>query len=116
MDQYSPVIALLGAVALCILLGVGQVGAEEVREIGNRRQLFLDDWIIAETEHVQREQGEVVKHPGNPILRRDRPWDAGRADLYGSAVCDPEHQRIQLFYAANNVFKGHEDRLAYAPA
>ena len=112
MDQYSPVIALLGAVALCLLLAIAE--AEDVRDIGNRRQLFLDDWIVAETEHVQREQGEVLKHPGNPILRRDRPWDAGRADLYGSAVCDPEHQRIQLFYAANNVFKGHEDRLAYA--
>jgi hypothetical protein len=79
-----------------------------------RRQLFLDDWLIAETDNVQLEPGTVTKHPGNPIIRRDKPWDASRTDLYGSAVYDPEHKRIQLFYSANNVPNGHEDRLAYA--
>ena len=79
-----------------------------------KRQLFLDDGIVARTSHVTKVQGQVVKHPDNPVIHRDKPWDKGRADLYGSAVYDPEHERIQLFYSANNVFTGHEDRLAYA--
>ena len=79
-----------------------------------RRQLFLDDWLIAKTSDVRREPGVVRKHPGNPIIRRDKPWDASRTDLYGSAVYDPIHKRLQLFYSANNVPNGHEDRLAYA--
>jgi hypothetical protein len=78
------------------------------------RQLFLDDEIVASSRFVIKVQGQVVKNPDNPVIRRDKPWDRGRTDLYGSAVYDPEHERIQLFYSANNVFKGHEDRLAYA--
>ncbi|MBN1341409.1 MAG: hypothetical protein JXQ73_01950 [Phycisphaerae bacterium] len=70
--------------------------------------------MIAETSNVRREPGLVKKHPGNPIIRRDKPWDASRADLYGSAVWDPVHRRLQVFYSANNVPNGHEDRLAYA--
>ncbi|MCP4641934.1 MAG: glycoside hydrolase family 43 protein [bacterium] len=79
-----------------------------------QRQLFLDDWVIAETVNVQREPGAVTKHPDNPVIRRDKPWDASRTDLYGSVVHDVENDRLQLFYSANNVPNGHEDRLGYA--
>ena len=100
------------------VLGVLTTGeAEEgpVRDIRTaERQLFVDDWIVAEMANMQREQGVPRKHPGNPVIKRDKPWDMGRADLYGSAVYDPDSGKIQLFYAANNVFRGHEDRLAYA--
>ena len=89
--------------------------AEAVRDIRDgARQLFLDDWLIANATNVERVQGSPSKHPNNPIIRRDKPWDRGRADLYGNAVYDPENDRIQLFYAANSAFEGHEDRLAYA--
>ncbi len=93
----------------------GAPAEQTVRDVrGATRQLFLDDWIVAEAINIEKVQGTVVKHPANPIIRRDKPWDKSRADLYGSAVYDPQHQRIQLFYAANNVSNGHEDRLAYA--
>lgn len=95
-------------------LAYGQDSPDVYELIHGVRQLFLDDEIVASSNHVKKVQGQVVKHPDNPVILRDKPWDKGRADLYGSAVYDPEHQRIQLFYSANNVFKGHEDRLAYA--
>jgi len=81
-------------------------------EIGTRHQLFLDDEVIDRMEGLQRVQGEPVKHPGNPVLRRDKPWEAARCELYGSAVWDPERQRIQLFYAA--MLRPYEIRMAYA--
>ena len=81
---------------------------------GGQRQLFLDDWLVAESANVQRVPGMVEKHAGNPVIRRDKPWDASRCDLYGNVVYDAEHNRLQLFYSANNVPNGHEDRLAYA--
>ncbi len=92
-----------------------RAGEPAVRDIGGGvRQMFLDDWICAQTTGVERRQGRPMKRSDNPILRRDKPWDASRCDLYGSAVLDPGQKRIQLFYAANNAFDGHEDRLAYA--
>ncbi|MFV1967821.1 MAG: hypothetical protein ACC628_20515 [Pirellulaceae bacterium] len=89
--------------------------AVPTRDIAHgRRQLFLDDQLIAKTVNVTKVPGAIVKHRNNPIVRRDKPWDASRCDLYGSAIDDRKNQRIQLFYAANNVPNGHEDRLAYA--
>ena len=105
-------------VANTCLIGVPRAACQDtepVRDISDgSRQLFLDDWLVASATNIERVQGSPTKHPDNPIIRRDKPWDQGRADLYGNGVYDPENERIQLFYAANNVFEGHEDRLAYA--
>jgi hypothetical protein len=80
--------------------------------IGTRRQLFLDDWVIEETRNIQRGQETPVKHPGNPIIRRDKPWEAARCELYGSAVWDPDHERLQLFYSA--MHHPYDTKMAYA--
>jgi hypothetical protein len=98
------------------LFGVAFAWAGEpaVRTIGGERQLFLDDWIIAQTANVVRQPGEVVKCVGNPIIKRDKAWDAGRCDIYGSAVYDPTANQLQVFYSAVSLSNGHDDRLAYA--
>ncbi|MCX6621827.1 MAG: hypothetical protein NTY38_12280, partial [Acidobacteria bacterium] len=76
----------------------GRTIAELPRRIGHQRQLFVDDWMIEQTGNLRREPGRPVKHPGNPVLRRSRPWDAARCDLYGNAVFDPEARVLQMFY------------------
>jgi hypothetical protein len=68
------------------------------RRIGNRRQLFLDDWMIESSENLRREPGKPVKHPANPVLRPSMPWDAARVDLYGNAVWDSRAKLLRLFY------------------
>lgn len=116
MMRIHPVMATAIAAAWhCTIVSYAGPAEKSVRDIRNGvRQLFLDDWIVAEANGVERRQGQAVKRPDNPIIKRDKPWDAARCDLYGSAVLDPPHNRVQLFYAANNVSTGHEDRLAYA--
>ncbi|MBN2290813.1 MAG: exo-alpha-sialidase [Pirellulales bacterium] len=105
--------SLLSFILLLAMPAVAS-GKEPFDIRNGNRQLFLDDAIIEKSENVRLEQGEVVKRPDNPILRRDKPWDATRCDLYGSVVYDRDKKVIQLFYSANNVSNGHEDRLAYA--
>ncbi len=106
--------ALLGA-ANWIDAAAPAAAKEPTRDIRHgTRQLLLDDWVISRTSRLTKEIGKAIKNTNNPLIRRDQPWDRARADLYGSAVYDPVHERIQLFYAANNVPNGHEDRLAYA--
>lgn len=103
---------------LFLAVGISQAhAAGDGRSVAiqpGQRQLFLDDWVVAESANVQLEPGRVEKHPENPVIRRDKPWDASRTDLYGSVVYDAANHRLQLFYSANNVSNGHEDRLAYA--
>ena len=102
--------------------------SEDIKNVGTRKQLFLDDEIIETrrwvtpragksapllvetdeetearvaseksqgtdvsmgipghvlvgTQHVYRTQHEPVKHPDNPIVRRDRPWEGASDDL-----------------------------------
>jgi len=111
------------AIRICVFLGAVAVAPNLFGEATNpkhldlrdgHRQLFLDDLLLEKVENVHKEPGKVTKNPDNPVIKRDKPWDASRTDLYGSVVYDPENQRLQLFYSANNVPNGHEDRLAYA--
>jgi hypothetical protein len=88
-------------------------------KIGSQRQLFVDDWIVDQTQNIQRQPAEVVKNPGNPILKRDKPWDQGRCDIYGSGVFNPITKQLQVFYSAFSYSalsksQGHDERLAYA--
>jgi hypothetical protein len=37
-------------------------------KIDSTRQLFVDDYVIGEIEHLTREFHQPVKHPGNPLM------------------------------------------------
>jgi hypothetical protein len=76
----------------------GRAHADIPKRIGNRRQLFLDDWLVERTENLRREPGKPLKHPGNPVLKPSLLWDAARVDLYGDAVWDSRAGLLRLFY------------------
>ena len=50
-------------------------------DIGPRKQLFLDDWIVEERYNVARALHQATKHEDNPLLVADKPWELG--DLGG---------------------------------
>jgi hypothetical protein len=106
---------IAAVVSVCSAFSLAFVCAAEptVCNIGGARQLFLDDWIVAQTVNVVRQPGEAIKHAGNPIIKGDKPWDQGRCDLYGSAVYNPASKQLQVFYSAVSS-PSHDDRLAYA--
>ena len=106
--------AFIFVLTLVATMPVQAAGEQPFDLRDGHRQLFLDDALLEKTENVRRQPGKVTKRPHNPIIRRDKPWDASRCDLYGSVVYDRANKVIQLFYSANNVPNGHEDRLAYA--
>ena len=56
-------------------------GADLPKRIGNRRQLFLDDWLIERAANLRREPGKPVKYAGNPVLKPQLPLGCGP---YGS--------------------------------
>ena len=45
------------------------------KDVGTRRQLFIDDDVIAVVKNVTRRQHTPVKHPDNRIIKRDKPWE-----------------------------------------
>jgi hypothetical protein len=83
-----------------------------IRDIGNQRQLLVDDWVIGESNGLTRRQGSPRKSDKNPVLRRDRPWEAARCELYGSSEWIPERGIVQLFYSA--MSQPYDSRVAFA--
>lgn len=80
----------------------------DVVEVGHRKQLFVDDYVIAKTSNLNRELGSVTKlNDGNPILVRDQPWER-TCSFYGTALHDGE--KFQMWYRTG----GETGPLGYA--
>src|SRR5437773_519127 len=50
--------------------------------IGSQKQLFVDDDIVEEMSGLKRTVGQFEKHPANPLLKVDRPWEGQRLVEY----------------------------------
>jgi|UniRef100_UPI003782FBA2 hypothetical protein len=49
--------------------------AQEPRRIGKAHQLFLDDHIVANTEHLTRRVQQARKHEANPLFVKEHDWE-----------------------------------------
>ena len=70
--------------------------------------------MIESIFNLRRQVEHPQKYPGNPIVRREHPWDAHRCDLYGTVIPDPQNKKLQMFYATMSKPVIHDDKLAYA--
>jgi hypothetical protein len=61
-----------------------------------RRQLFLDDTLVASRDNVRRVTQQAVKFSGNPVLSPDRPWENNFA--IGASVLR-ENGRYRAWYS-----------------
>ena len=85
-----------------------------ILDIGNRKQLFLDDWLIEETSRISRFMCRPQKHLDNPIIQADRPWEMGigkdyftGVQIFGQAVVYDEEERIfKTWYVPRSMEEG----------
>lgn len=78
-------------------------------DIGDRRQLFLDDRLVAEATRIAAFTRRPDKAGSNPILTADREWEIGDAgpDLSGiqitgqAVLYDDEEKLFKMWYLAN---------------
>ena len=64
----------------------------------NVRQLFFDDFLIDTRENLLRNVNQPVKHPANPVLKREYPWEAFRVQVYGTVLYEPEEMLFKAWY------------------
>ena len=69
--------------------------------MGRHRQLFIDDYVIAEMQGVKQVLNQPKKHSLNPIVVADRPWEGGGV---GSPRVwyDEEEGVFRMRYKANH--------------
>jgi hypothetical protein len=61
-----------------VLAGEGQVGRAQqqtVFDVDDRSQLFIDRLVLGRAEGVSFTLYPSQKHPRNPLLKADRPWE-----------------------------------------
>ena len=73
--------------------------------VDDRQRLFVDNYLILESRNLLREQQEAEKHPDNPLLKGDNPWE-------DHAVAFPSVLRINdkwhMWYLAHGLL--HKSR------
>lgn len=75
--------SILTVVICC--MGLGEY-AEQAISLGPAKQLFLDDYVIAEQKNLVRRIHPAEKFSGNPVLWPEEEWEGKVAILYGSVL------------------------------
>lgn len=65
----------LGVFVLTLLTLNGTSEPPSLLEIGNRKQLFIDDYMIQSLSDARQVLNPATKSANNPVLRPDRPWE-----------------------------------------
>ncbi len=88
------ILILLGGVAICPAAG------GEPTTITSAVQLFVDDYLIDTTEGMRRTVHQWRKHPQNPVLRSDKPWENGGNYIctHGSVIHDRQENIFKAWY------------------
>ena len=73
-------------------------------EVGTVKQLFVDDELIDSMLHVFQVLNPGRKHPDNPLLVADQPWEAPGIYCYGTALHDPTAQGKERFRPYSSAF------------
>jgi hypothetical protein len=96
-------LAKLAAILACVFISCSASG--QIR-LTSTKQLFLDDFLIAEKENVERAIHPAEKFRGNPVLRATEPWEGPVAIVYGSVIQDRAKYKVWYLAYGKDGTKG----------
>ena len=67
------------------------------------RQLFVDDYLIASRDGLRRVLHQPKKHPANPILIGETPWE-GHSPVLAYVLRDEQSGRFRLWYRSRLTY------------
>lgn len=67
-------------------------------DVADKSQLFVDRFLVRESDGVAFRQQPGKKHPANPLLRADRPWEGGSIQIYGDVIFDEQEKLFKMWY------------------
>ena len=82
------------ALALLTALVLSAAGDDATITVGQRKQLFLDDYLVASMTNVRRRVHLAEKHKGNPVIWKTEPWEESLNVVYGSVIRDEEKYKM----------------------
>jgi len=73
--------------------------------------LFVDDHFIDSRENITRSYHAFEKHPANPLMPADKPWEGNIVYLYGSVLPTEDGEGYRMWY---HCWADNEYRMLYA--
>jgi hypothetical protein len=86
----------------------------QYKDIGDRKQFFVDDDVVACVRNVKRTYHSPKKHPANPLIQRDQPWEVliyPRANSF-NVIYDPAERLFKCWYEDQFEFFGVDNERA----
>lgn len=82
---------------------------ESVPVVGDAAQLFVDLDRVEQLENARQVFHAADKHPQNPVLHKEKPWEHDRG-TWGSVSYDAREKLFKVWYGASSGRQAH-----YAP-
>lgn len=96
-------------IPLLVLVASALVRADEPVVLKNRRELFVDDFIVQRVAGVEYRLG--VPQPAGTALKLDQPWE-GRWGAYVTVI--PDGKKFVMYYRGGFGATKNEDLTCYA--
>lgn len=91
-------LSLVGLLTFGVAAGPSEPRPEGSDDLTGPWQLLVDDALVAAKENVIRTYHPFTKHPGNPVMVADRPWEGQVAYLYGTVLPDDRKEGYRMWY------------------
>lgn len=88
----------LAPALLMLSLATGVHAEPSLYDVGNRSQLFIDQFLVREAAGVSFTLHPARKHPANPLIKADQPCEGWGLQLYGSVLFDTDEKRFKMWY------------------
>ncbi|MBN2294929.1 MAG: hypothetical protein JXM70_21050 [Pirellulales bacterium] len=77
--------------------------------ISDGPQLFLGDHLLAKTTNLTRCLQQPTKHPANPLIIQDQPWEKRVIEIYGTVLYEADKDKFRCWYLAGENDNGIPD-------
>lgn len=84
--------------------------------VGSQTQLFVDTVLVRDSEQVSFTLHPGQKHPKNPLVMPDKPWEGWQLELYGNVLYDEDERIFKMWYlgVAPGYFQDNSSFTLYA--
>ncbi|HYF36814.1 MAG TPA: hypothetical protein VD994_16075, partial [Prosthecobacter sp.] len=90
--------------ALLLAASLGSASAlDSPFEVGGAAQLFVDQVIVRSVARISFTQHPAEKHPLNPLIKADQPWEGWRIQCFGSVLYDEDEKRFKMWYVGDQT-------------
>jgi hypothetical protein len=84
-----------------------------VYQAGSLAQLFVDQMVVRQADNVAFTLHPARKHPANPLVVADQPWEGWRL-RYGSVIHDGQEGLFKMWYIGDSESDFPGDAALYA--